>query len=120
MKRTRGDQYSGMLYVGQKIHCILYGGRDGVICHIKGEQRPETVRHLSGGVGVMGGNASVDVVFEDGTLSRGIPEGIIRGVQWYIYDEIVDSLVIDQMLAYAEAVRIQKEDAAKKKREWLE
>lgn len=119
MERIRGDQYNGMLYVGQKIYSILYGGRNGVIFHIKGEQRPDTIEHLSSVV-CMGGNAEIDVVFSDGTISRCIPECIIRGVQWYIYDDVVDSLVIDQMLAYAEAVKIQKEDAARKKREWLE
>jgi len=88
--RTRGDQYQGMLQVGQKVHSILYGGRDGIISKITGQQNPESIQQLGRGCVVMGGRAYVDVVFEE-YITRGIPESIIRGVQWFIMDEIANS-----------------------------
>lgn len=30
MKGTRGNQYQDELKVGQRVHCILYGGMDGI------------------------------------------------------------------------------------------
>ena len=74
--------------IGQRVHCILHGGRDGVIYNIRGEQDPGSVRSLGGGCVVMGGAASFDVVFEDGTESKGLPESIVRGVQWRILDDV--------------------------------
>lgn len=50
------------LVVGTRIHCILYGGMDGIVYEIVGEQRPETIAKL-GGVGVMDGNADFRIVF---------------------------------------------------------
>jgi len=93
--RTRGDQYKGNLAVGQKVHSILYGGRDGVISAISGQQDPASIRSLGGGCVVMGGRATIDVTFED-HISRAIPESIIRGVQWYILDEIECQETIDK------------------------
>lgn len=103
---TRGDKYSGRLSVGQRVHSMLYGGRDGIITSIKGEQRPETVRAFGGGAVVMGGSAYVTVAFQDGTISHGIPESIIRGVQWYISGEIASLDEISGALTYAEATKI--------------
>ncbi len=84
MNRTRGDQYKGNLEVGQRVHCILYGGKNGIISEIKGEQAPGTIRSLGSGCIHMGGNANFKVVFEDHFSV--VPECIVRGVQWYIYD----------------------------------
>lgn len=62
--------------VGQRIHCILHGGTDGVIEAIHG-------------IGVTGGNAIVDVLWDDGTQSRSVPESLIlRSVQWRLYPEV--------------------------------
>ncbi len=70
--------------VGTHVHSILYGGRDGIVYGVHGTAAPETVRDL-GGVSV-GGRATYDVVFET-HLSKGLPESVVRGVQWRIYDE---------------------------------
>lgn len=110
---TRGNDYKGILQVGQRIHSILYGGQDGIICKISGEQRPDTIKHLGGGVGVMGGNANIEVVFEE-YVSRGIPEGIIRGVQWYISEEIATPEEITQALAHA-AQRVEEKKEEERK-----
>lgn len=76
------------LKIGQKVYSGLYGGRYGVITEIKGEQKPDTIKTLGGGVMVTGGRAMITVLFNDYSLSRGIPESIVRGVQWKISDEI--------------------------------
>lgn len=76
------------LIVGRRLHCILYGGRDGVIVAVNGTPRPETVRSLMGGAGVTGGNAYCEVVWDDGSSSQRVPEAIIYGVQWRLYDEV--------------------------------
>ena len=92
------------LVVGQRIHCGLYGGMDGIIYEITGEQRPETISKL-GGVGVMGGNADFRIVFtgERAHLST-VPEAIVLGsCQWSIEDGIAEADEIKQALAAAEA-----------------
>ena len=100
--------------VGTRIHCILYGGRDGVVSAINGRQNPGSVRSLGGGVVMMGGGANFDIVFSDGSVSRGLPECILRGVQWRIYAEVVPAAVVSEMLffATAEAERKRSEAAA--------
>lgn len=94
--RIRGDQYQSELQVGQKVHCMLNGGRHGIICAIKGEQRPQSIITLGGGAVVMGGGCYFDIAFES-HISRRLPECILRGVQWHIYD--------DEPLSDAEIVR---------------
>lgn len=115
--RVRGDQYQGLLDVGQKVHCMLYGGSDGVVCAINGEQRPDTIQSIAG-IMTTGGNASMDVVFYDGGLSRGVPESIIRGVQWYIYPVIVTKSAIYDLMQNHNVTKAAKAEA--KEREQLE
>jgi len=100
---TKGNEFQGNLEVGTRVHCILYGGRDGIIFKITGDQHPESIEHLGGGCVVMGGTATFDIVFENGTISRGVPEGIVRGVQWSINeDSQANAEEIQLALAYAE------------------
>lgn len=109
---VKGNEFEGHLEVGMRVHSILYGGRDGIIFKINGEQRPETIQELGGGSVVMGGSATIDVVFEKGTISYAIPESIIRGVQWYISDEDrATQWNIDHALAIAEATKKEEEKA---------
>lgn len=73
--------------IGQRLHCVLHGGRDGVIADIQGAPSPETCRPLLG-VGVTGGNAVVDVLWDNGTRSS-TPESLIRcSVQWKLLPEV--------------------------------
>lgn len=93
-----------VLVVGQRIHCILYGGMDGIIYEIVGEQKPETISKL-GGIGVMGGNADFRIVFtgEHAHLAT-VSESVVRdSVQWSIEDGIADANEIKSALAAAEA-----------------
>lgn len=97
--------------VGTWIHCILYGGRDGVVYAIHGTQSPDTIRSL-GGVIQMGGRADFDIVFDNGTESKRLPECILRGVQWRIYEEIATAEEIAEMLTFAASEDIRKRDEA--------
>lgn len=104
--------------VGTRLHCILYGGRNGTVFAIHGQQRPETIRSLFGGAGCAGGAATFDIVFDDGTISKRIPEAIARGVQWRIFPEIwgqnriVDALVKAEEIAAANAAAAAAKSAA--------
>ena len=69
---------------GQRVHCILHGGKDGTVVAIHGEQQPETIEQLAGGAIVMGGVANFDIVWDSGAKSPMVPESIIHGVQWKI------------------------------------
>ena len=109
----KGNEFQGNLEVGTRVHSILYGGRDGIIFEIRGDQNPESIRSLGGGCVVTGGSASFDVVFAKGTISRGIPESIVRGVQWRISDgDLASEDEIQHALAYAalESRRQEKSD----------
>ena len=98
------------LQVRQSVYSSLYGGRHGIICKITGDQQPGTISSLLG-VAVTGGNAYIDVVFDNGTLSSHIPEAIIRGVQWTIQDEVVDQETLDALLSHHETVsRLAEQD----------
>lgn len=102
--------------VGQKLHCILYGGRDGYVLKVNGPQSPKSVGTLGGFVSY-GGSATVDVVFDYG-ISRGVPECIVRGVQWRLYDECGTPDVV--AAAYREAVAAEckaRAEAAKREQE---
>jgi hypothetical protein len=103
------------IVVGTRLHCILYGGRDGTVFAIQGEQRPETIRDLCG-IGYSGGAATFDIVFDDGSVSRRLPEAIAHSVQWRIYDEVWGENRIADALAHAQEVATAKaaSDAAAK------
>ena len=103
-----------ILSVGTRVHSILYGGRDGVIFGVQGEQSPSTVRDL--GMVVVGGSATFDVVFSNGTVSRQIPECIVRGVQWHILPGLATAEEIQSMhdFAKSEAARKATSQAAAK------
>lgn len=69
---------------GRRVHCILHGGRDGTITAVHGTPQPENVRTIGNGFMVTGGQAHIDVLWDDDTESRMIPEAIVYGVQWRI------------------------------------
>jgi len=109
----KGNEFQGNLEVGTRVHSILYGGRDGIIFGINGNQDPGSIRRLGCGM-VTGGAATIDVVFAKGTISRGIPESIVRGVQWRISDgELANEEEIQHALAYAELESRRKEKSDK-------
>ncbi|UAN65804.1 LPD29 domain-containing protein [Serratia sp. JSRIV006] len=101
-----------LIVVGQVVSTNLYGRGRGVIYGIHGEQKPESVLLFGNGVGVRGGNAEFDIAFESGSLSKKLPEGILRGIQWKIYDEVVDEKEV--VIIYSKALAAEK---AKKEEE---
>ena len=111
-------EISTHIEIGTRIHSILYGGRDGVIYAIHGHQSPQSVRSLGGGVMMMGGSANFDIVFDNGTETRGLPECILRGVQWRIYADVARPEEIAVLREHAtsegERKRLEAAEAAKK------
>jgi hypothetical protein len=99
------------IQVGTRIHSILYGGRDGVVYAIHGQQSPESVRSI-GGLIQTGGRADFDIVFDNGTESLRLPECILRGVQWRIYEEIATPAEIADMLNFAATEDVRKRNEA--------
>jgi len=93
---------STVVRVGQRVYSGLYGGRYGIVYRIHGEQSPESVRSLGGGCIVIGGRASFDIVFDDGSRTQQLPESILRGVQWKILEEVVTASDINAALSDAE------------------
>ncbi|RYZ93150.1 MAG: hypothetical protein EOP06_02015 [Proteobacteria bacterium] len=89
--------------VGTEVHSKLYGGRNGVVFHIEGDASPESIEDL--GIVTRGGRASYDIVFDNGSISRMLPEAILRGVQWRIYATVLDEEKIKQMLEHADQVQ---------------
>lgn len=100
--------------LGQRVHCILYGGKDGVIAGIQGTLDPDSCKSL-GAIGVTGGNATVEVIWDNGTTSH-VPECLIlRSVQWRLYDEVWSASQIEEsrQRMLAEGARKEQEAAQK-------
>jgi len=106
-----------MVQVGQKVYSGLYGGRNGYVCAIHGEQRPESVGSVFGGAMRAGGNAEFDIVFENGSDSHRLPECILHGVQWKILPNVVSADVIVFWQEFAASEKARKEAEAKKSSE---
>lgn len=96
------------IMVGTRVSTNLYNRGVGFVTAIYGEQRPDTVRSLSGGVGMMGGRAEYDIVFLSGSFSRRLPECILRGVQWRILHCPGSETEIAAAVAHAETVERQR------------
>jgi len=103
------------LVVNQKVHCILYGGKNGYISKIDGNQSPETCESILGGCGVTGGSANFHIKWTNGTTSD-VPEALVRNsVQWTVGGVLTEEEVIDyndlHLLAKAENNRKTNEEA---------
>jgi hypothetical protein len=96
---------------GMQILSKLYGGRYGVITAVHGQQNPNGVRHLMGGMIGTGGSATIDIAFENGDISYAIPECIFRGVQWELFPE-QPFKDVQEAIAKAEAIQALKKAKA--------
>ncbi|NCG53638.1 hypothetical protein GWK46_20310 [Serratia fonticola] len=113
---TKNEVSKNIIVVGQVISTNLYGRGRGVVYGIHGEQKPESIVSFSGGVGVSGGNAEFDIAFESGSLTKKLPECILRGVQWKIYDEVINETEVVRIYRHALAEELLKrEDEASQK-----
>jgi len=110
MKRIRGDQYTGILKVGQRVYTDLYGRGEGIIFQINGEQKPSSVRSLCGVIAT-GGNAEFWIVFKCGKVTNKLPECIFRGVQWEVLEDtdIATTEEISAALVHAGNMQIERE-----------
>lgn len=90
------------IVIGQRVSTILYGRGPGVVFRITGDQRPGSIGSMGGGAVAYGGAAHFDIVFHDGSRSNGLPECILWGVQWSVYDEVADGDEIARLLHAAE------------------
>ena len=103
------------LVVGQRVSTNLYCRGMGTIAAIHGEQAPSSCGSMLGGVVRMGGRATFDIVFDNGAQSVGLPETILRGVQWRIYEDVIGADELAERVAaaedYAEAKRREKAEA---------
>lgn len=90
------------IVIGSVVTTNLYWLGRGVVYQIHGEQMPDTVKQMGGGVMVTGGHAKFDIVHECGKFSKRLPECILRGVQWDILDEIADAEEIRRLYENAE------------------
>jgi hypothetical protein len=102
------------LQVGQKVVCAGMGFRSGHILQIHGKQTPESIHSLAGGAVVMGGTADVDVVWENGTMSNRVPESIVRGLGWQVYDEVADAVTLAAAVEHCERETMRREEEDRK------
>ncbi len=103
-----------MIEIGQKVYSKLHGGRHGLVYAIHGEQRPESIGTMAHGVISFGGSAAFDIVFDDGTESRQLPESILYGVQWKIFPDVASADELHRMREFAASEKARKEIEAKK------
>lgn len=117
--RVKGENYQGTLQQGQKVYCGLSGGRCGHIVAVHGTPNPKSVGSFS--VITYGGGADFDVIWDDGSKSNRVPECIIMGVQWDIFDEFIEADGILDLFALAEQydadAKAEKERVAKARAE---
>ncbi|MCZ4061005.1 hypothetical protein O3W44_20845 [Pantoea sp. LMR881] len=88
--------------IGQVVSTVLYNRGRGVIFAVHGEQKPASVGSLSGCISY-GGNATFDIAFESGGISRGLPESILHGKQWSIFPEIKSGEETAKIVKHAES-----------------
>ena len=99
---------------GTRVACSLPYAGAGIVFDIHGAQLPESVQTLQRGVGVRGGNARVDVVFLNGTISRNLSEALVRGsVQWTVLDDVATDAEVQTALEHAQAEQARRESAAR-------
>ncbi|MEN4527368.1 LPD29 domain-containing protein [Pantoea agglomerans] len=94
--------------IGQVVSTVLYNRGRGVVFAVHGEEKPASVGSLSGCVS-FGGNATFDIAFESGGISRGLPESILHGKQWSIFPEIKSGEETARIVKYAESEERRKE-----------
>lgn len=86
------------IQIGTRVSCILYWAGRGIVFKI--DQNPATVR-LPGATVTRPSAATFAVVFDNGHISEGLSESLIRGVQWRVHDEQATAEEIAAALANA-------------------
>lgn len=102
--------FTNLFQVGTRVRCTLPYAGHGIVFAVHGVQVPETVRTIGGGVGVSGGNARLDVVFSNGSISRQLSEALVRGsVQWRVLDEVATPEEVQAAIEHANKVQAERE-----------
>ena len=101
--------------VGSRVVCALHYCGAGIVFAVHGESRPSAVRVVMDDVGVQGGSARYDVVFDNGSISYQVPESILRGLQWTLSDEVASAEDIAAALAHSAIVTAQSEAATQQR-----
>ncbi|HWN48136.1 MAG TPA: LPD29 domain-containing protein [Steroidobacteraceae bacterium] len=92
--------YANELVVGQRVYCGLYYCQNGTIVAIHGEQSAATITPNS--VMTRGCNARIDIVWDNGSMSRQQPEAMVRGsMQWKVRDEVVGADTVCEAIEHA-------------------
>jgi hypothetical protein len=95
------------IQIGQRIRTRM---ESGIVYKIEGEQTPDNIRGLCGGVIVTGGTATIHIVFADRFSI--MPEDVLQAVSWEILEEIASPGEIITALATAhEAIAAAKRTA---------
>jgi hypothetical protein len=103
-----------MIKKGQKVYSVLYGGRYGHVVNIRGNQNPDSCANI-GNMGVTGGNANFEIIFNNGNKSI-IPEALLlKSVQWKVLDEIINEEEIKNLYLFYEETM--EKERKKKERE---
>ena len=112
------ELHQGIIVVGQRVECGLYGGKIGTIYAIHGEQSPQTCGSVLNGICATGGSAEFDIAWDaDEGISHMIPEALIRsGVQWRLLPEVASAAETQEAFLRASAVienkQIEQDEAA--------
>ena len=108
---TNQTSKAASVQIGTRVYTNLYNKGRGTIYAIHGEQAPASVR-VVGGVMHSGGQATFDIVFDSGSVSKQLPECILHGIQWRILDdelatseEIAEALTNSALIAAAKAAK---------------
>lgn len=97
--------YRDTIQRGQRVYCTLPHAGNGTVVAIHGEQSPESCQAVARSVGVAGGRAQFDIVWDNGGRSARTPEALLRAsVQWRVFDEVVDETAVSDAIAHAEQV----------------
>lgn len=110
MNMIKNEISKNIIVVGQVISTNLYSRGRGVVYGIHGEQKPESIISFGGGVVVSGGSAEFDIAFESGSLTKKLPECILRGVQWKIHEEVINATEVVRIYRNALAAELSKRE----------
>jgi hypothetical protein len=110
MNMIKNEIRKKIIVVGQVISTNLYSRGRGVVYGIHGEQKPESIISFGGGVVVSGGSAEFDIAFESGSLTKKLPECILRGVQWKIHEEVINATEVVRIYRNALAAELSKRE----------
>lgn len=87
--------------VGSRVFCVSNGQGWGVVYDIIGDQAPEHIR-IFARVGVLGGKALFNIVWERGAVSLKVPEAVVRGPDWTVTKQVAGPAEIERLINAAD------------------